>query len=123
MFEHKSEKLVPLPRFIRRVAFSLLLTFGILCVALGLGVVGYHLIVELGWVDSILNASMILTGMGPVAAMQTTGAKLFASAYALFSGVVFLTSVSVTLAPLFHRMMHQFHIEEPQKGDPSGPAH
>lgn len=115
MFEHKSEKLVPLPRFIRRVALSLLVTLGILWVALGIGVLGYHLTARLGWIDSVLNASMILTGMGPVAAMETTGAKLFASGYALFSGVVFLSSVSFTLAPLFHRMMHQFHIEEPGK--------
>jgi hypothetical protein len=115
MFEHKTEKLVPLPRFIRRVALSLL-------VALGIGVLGYHLTARLGWIDSVLNAAMILTGMGPVAAMETTGAKLFASGYALFSGVVFLSSVSFTLAPLFHRMMHQFHIEEPGKDTSAKPT-
>lgn len=122
MFEHKTEKLVPLPRFIRRVALSLLVTLGILCVALGIGVLGYHLTARLGWIDSVLNASMILTGMGPVAPMETTGAKLFASGYALFSGVVFLSSVSFTLAPLFHRMMHQFHIEEPGKDASAKPT-
>ena len=73
--------------------------------------IGYHAIGGLPWVDSILNASMILTGMGPVDPMRTAAAKLFASAYAIFSGVAFLTSVGVLLAPLFHRFLHHFHLE------------
>ena len=113
MFENKREKVVPLPVFIRRVALTLLLTFGVLSVALGIGVVGYHAFAGLGWVDATLNASMILTGMGPVDPMQTTGAKLFASAYALFSGVVFLTAVGIILAPVYHRMLHKFHLDDP----------
>ena len=112
MFERKTEKLVPLPTFIRRVALSLLLTLGVLGVALSVGVLGYHGIAGLSWIDSVLNASMILTGMGPVAAMTTTSSKLFASAYAMFSGVVFLSSIGLVLAPLFHRILHKFHLDD-----------
>jgi hypothetical protein len=112
MFESKKEKLVPLPIFVRRVALSLLCTFVVLCVALGIGVIGYHAIVGLPWIDAILNASMILTGMGPVATMTTTASKLFASGYALFSGVVFLSSIGLVLAPLFHRILHKFHLDD-----------
>ena len=112
MFERKNEKLVPLPTFLRRVALSLLLTFVVLCVALSIGVVGYHAVAGLSWIDSVLNASMILTGMGPVASMTTTASKLFASCYALFSGVVFLSSIGLVLAPLFHRILHKFHLDD-----------
>jgi hypothetical protein len=112
VFERKNEKLVPLPRFFRRVALSLLLTFAVLCVGLTIGVLGYHFIAALSWIDAILNASMILTGMGPVADMTTTPAKLFASSYALFSGIVFLSSIGLVLAPLFHRILHKFHLDD-----------
>lgn len=113
MFEQKHEKLVPFPRFVRRVVFSLLLMLAVLLVALGIGVVGYHEVAGLRWIDALLNASMILTGMGPVDPMTTTAAKLFASCYALFSGVVFLSSIGFVLAPVFHRFLHKFHLDEP----------
>ena len=77
---------------------------------LALGVVGYHVFAKLSWLDSLLNASMILTGMGPVSPMTTTGAKLFASFYALFSGVAFITTIGVLLAPV-SRFLHRFHLE------------
>lgn len=112
MFERKSEKLVSLPTFVRRVALSLLLTFVVLCVALSIGVIGYHAVAGLPWIDAVLNASMILTGMGPVATMTTTASKLFASGYALFSGVVFLSSIGLVLAPVFHRILHRFHLDD-----------
>jgi len=117
MFERKNEKLVPLPMFVRRVALALLWTLVILCVALGMGVVGYHAFAGLTWIDSILNASMILTGMGPVATMNTTASKLFASGYALFSGVVFLSSIGLVLAPIFHRILHKFHLDDEAQGE------
>lgn len=112
MFEHKSEKLVPLAVFMRRMAVSFLLLLAVLTCALGLGVLGYHEFAGLSWIDSILNASMILTGMGPIAPMMTTSAKLFASAYALFSGVAFLSSIGLLLAPVLHRILHTFHLDE-----------
>ena len=88
--------------------------------SLGLGMVGYHQIAGLSWLDALLNASMILTGMGPVNEMTTVGAKLFASFYALFSGVAFLTIVAVLLAPAVHRFLHRFHLDlagEPEDGE------
>jgi len=92
------------------VAYAIL-SGALILFSLAVGVIGYHAIGGLPWVDSILNASMILTGMGPVDPMRTAAAKLFASAYAIFSGVAFLTSVGVLLAPLFHRFLHHFHLE------------
>ena len=72
---------------------------------------GYHFLEGLSWLDALLNASMILSGMGQVTTLQTTAGKLFASFYALFSGVAFLTTVGVLLAPVFHRFLHKFHLE------------
>ena len=89
-----------------------MLSGGLIAGSLGLGVVGYHFLAGLGWVDSVLNASMILTGMGPVDPMRTTASKLFASAYALFSGLVFISASGILLSPVFHRVLHHFHLEE-----------
>ncbi len=85
---------------------------GLIGVALAVGVVGYRTLGGLGWVDAILEASMILGGMGPVAAMHGDAAKLFASAYALFAGVVFISSIGIFAAPLFHRVLHRFHLDD-----------
>jgi hypothetical protein len=115
MFEHRRDKLLPWPRFVRRMVLSFLLLVGIVGVALMLGVLGYHYIARLPWIDAVLNASMILTGMGPVATMKDTPSKLFASAYALFSGVVFLSSVGIVLSPVFHRILHRFHLDDEER--------
>jgi hypothetical protein len=98
--------------FAHRFLVALGLSGILIAVSLGLGILGYHYIADFGWVDSILNASMILTGMGPVGTLTTTSAKLFASAYAIFSGVVFISATGILLAPIFHRVLHQFHIDE-----------
>jgi hypothetical protein len=111
-FETRRHPLLPFHKFLGRVAVALLIAGGILLVGLGLGVLGYHYAAGFAWIDALLNASMILTGMGPVGELHTVGAKIFASAYALFSGLVFITVMAVVLAPLFHRMMHKFHIDE-----------
>ncbi len=115
MFERRSDKLLPWPRFLWRMGLSLLLLMGVVGAALLLGVLGYHYIVRLPWIDALLNASMILTGMGPVATMTDAPSKLFASAYALFSGVVFLSSMGIVLAPLFHRILHRFHLDDEER--------
>lgn len=112
MYESKAEQLLPFRRFVGRMGRSLALAAGIGCVALGVGTVGYHLFASLSWIDSFLNASMILGGMGPVDKLETAPAKLFASFYALFSGIVFIALMGVVLAPAFHRMIHRFHIED-----------
>jgi hypothetical protein len=112
MYEKKGDNLLTWPRFARRMALSLAATMSIVSLALAAGVIGYHVIAGLSWVDSVLNASMILTGMGPVDTMKDTASKLFASAYALFSGVIFLSAVGIVLAPIFHRIIHAFHIDD-----------
>ena len=111
-FERKGDKLLPLPRFLGRVAFCLCLALGLAIGALLLGTLGYHYIARLGWLDAELNAAMILTGMGPVDPMKTAPSKVFASIYAMFSGVVFLSSVGIVLTPVFHRVIHRFHLDE-----------
>ena len=111
MFEHRTKPLLPKKVFVVRVLFSLAFAAGIIGLSLGLGMVGYHFCGGLGWLDSLLNASMILTGMGPVNELHTVAGKLFASFYALFSGVVFISSVAVLLAPVIHRFLHKFHLE------------
>ena len=111
MLARRTKPLLPRKVFLRRVLRSLVLAFGIIGVSLGLGIFGYHFCAGLSWLDALLNASMILTGMGPVNELNTTSGKLFASFYALFSGVVFITSVAVMLAPMVHRFLHKFHFE------------
>ncbi|MCX6354217.1 MAG: hypothetical protein NTZ78_04850 [Candidatus Aureabacteria bacterium] len=112
MFERKHEKLAPVSIFFRRMAASLIMGGGLIAVVLFIGISGYHWIAGLGWVDSILEASMILGGMGPVNPLRTTGAKLFASGYALFSGLMFIALMGIILAPIVHRILHKFHIDE-----------
>ena len=110
-FEHFREPLLPRRAFLLRVLRNFLIASGVVTFSLGIGVLGYHSIGGLGWIDSLLNASMILTGMGPVDSMKTDGAKIFASLYALFSGVAFLTMVAVLFAPVIHRFFHKFHLD------------
>ena len=112
MFENRRQPVIPSAHFAKRVALSIVLAGMIAAVALSIGVVGYHFIAELPWIDAFLDASMILGGMGPVSALKSDAAKLFASAYALFSGLVFISVVAVTLAPIMHRILHKFHIDE-----------
>jgi len=103
--------LLPRKVFFLRVLRGLALSLGIIGASLGLGILGYHFCGELDWLDSLLNAAMILSGMGPVNELHTAGGKLFASFYALYSGVAFVTAVSVLLAPVLHRFLHKFHLD------------
>ena len=98
--------------FYRRFALALGLSAAPIGVSLGLGILGYHYVARFNWIDSLLNAAMILTGMGPVGALNSDAAKLFASAYALFSGMIFITATGILLTPIFHRVLHRFHVEE-----------
>ena len=112
MYEHRKQHLLSRAEFSKRVGRHGLVALGVLVLGLGIGVVGYHFIAQLSWIDSLLNASMILGGMGPVDPLPTNAAKIFASFYALFSGLAFIGIVSVLLAPFVHRMLHRFHAEE-----------
>jgi len=111
MYERRGQPLIDRRAFVRRLTRHMLLAAGVLLVAWGIGVLGYRLIAGLSWVDAVLNAAMILGGMGPVNPIPSTGGKLFAAAYALFSGVVFLVAAGVFVAPLLHRVLHHFHLE------------
>jgi hypothetical protein len=112
MFEHRSEQLLTPQEFAGRMGRSLLVTAVIAVVSLLLGMAGYCYFGELAWLDGLLNAAMILTGMGPVDRMNSAGGKLFSSFYALYSGVAFLSMSAVLTAPIFHRVIHKFHLEE-----------
>jgi hypothetical protein len=87
------------------------LFFGLLTICLAIGVFGYHFFAKLAWLDSLHNASMILSGMGPVAEIKTVSGKLFSSFYALFSGVAFITNIGLLLTPVVHRFFHKMHVE------------
>ena len=116
MFEHRSAPLLPRRAFLLRLLRHALFAAGILLGSLGVGVAGYHELEGLPWIDAVLNASMILGGMGPVNELRTVSGKLFASLYALFAGMVFLVVVGVLLAPAFHRLLHRFHLETGEDG-------
>jgi len=88
------------------------IAFMVIGVALGIGILGYHFIARFSWIDSLLNASMILGGMGPVGDLPSAAAKVFASFYALFSGLVFISVMGIVLAPAAHRALHLFHMDE-----------
>jgi hypothetical protein len=110
-FEHHKKPLLPKKQFIHRMVRYAGFSFIILCFSLGIGTIGYHLFAGLPWTDSFLNASMILTGMGPVDRMETQAGKLFASFYAIYSGVAFLNLAGVLFAPVYHRFLHKLHLD------------
>jgi hypothetical protein len=113
MYEHHTHRLLEWPAFLVRAGRHLFWGAVVIVCVLAAGMVGYHALGGLTWIDAFLNASMILGGMGPVDRMDTTAAKLFAGLYALFSGLVFIGVVSVVLAPWVHRLFHAAHLEEP----------
>lgn len=111
MFEHRSKPLMPRSAFIRRLVIYICVALAIVLASLAIGIIGYHKFEGLSWIDATVNAAMILGGMGPVNELHRNAGKIFASAYALFSGVVFLIAVAVIFAPIVHRLMHRFHLE------------
>ena len=112
MYEHRKHPLLELPAFVRRVVGHAALALIVMALGLGIGVLGYHWIGGLGWVDSLLNASMILGGMGPVDPLPSDAAKIFASLYALFAGLAFIGVASVIVAPFIHRLLHRIHLDD-----------
>ena len=112
MYENKRQPLASRSKFMRRLLKNFALTLLILFICLMTGVVGYHYTANIGWLDSLHNASMILSGMGPVVTIDTVGGKWFSSIYALFSGVAFVTNIGVLLAPIVHRLFHSLHLEQ-----------
>ena len=113
MYEHRTHRLLNRAAFAIRIASHTLVALCVMALALGIGVLGYHYLGELGWLDALLNASMILGGMGPVDPLRNPVAKLFAAGYALFSGLAFIGVASLLVAPFAHRLMHSLHLDEP----------
>lgn len=111
-FEHKQQPLAAARVYYNRVLRNIVVGSLVLNFFLGVGVVGYHLTCGFGWLDSLLNASMILSGMGPTNPIDTDAGKWFASLYALTSGVVFITTIGLILAPVVHRFFHKLHLQE-----------
>lgn len=112
MLEKRHEQLLTVRQFAWRVAGFGGAAAALILLALGIGVAGYHWIAGLAPIDALLNASMILAGMGPVDPLQNDAAKLFAAAYALFSGIVFITVSGVLFTPLIHRILHVVHMDD-----------
>src|SRR5512142_2654917 len=111
MFEHRNEPLLPRRHYYRRLARHGAIAAGLLCGGLLVGMTGYHIFEGLDWTDAFANAAMILSGMGPLDPIKTAAGRIFAGIYAIFSGVAFLTTVGVLLAPVVHRGLHRFHLE------------
>jgi len=112
MFEHHSKPLLPRKVYYQRLAHHAMLGIMVIAVSLGLGMIGYHVFEKLPWVDAFVNAAMILSGMGPVATLQTDAGKIFAGCYALFSGLTLVAILGIIFAPVVHRSLHKFHLED-----------
>lgn len=112
MYEHHKQPLAEPSVFAKRLVLNGLIGLILLLFSLGVGMIGYHSLEGLSWIDSLLNASMILGGMGPVTPLLKVPGKVFASFYALYSGVILLASIGILATPIFHRFMHRFHLAE-----------
>jgi hypothetical protein len=112
MYEHKSKPLISRQQFALRLAAHIAVAFGVVIIALGIGVLGYHYLESLSWIDSLENAAMILGGMGPISTLYTDAGKIFAACYALFSGLIFMVVFGIIAAPALHRLIHRFHLDD-----------
>lgn len=119
MFEHNKARLASKEQFRSRLMKFTFISAVIFIFSLSIGILGYHFIAGLRWVDSFLNASMILGGMGPVDLLASDPAKIFAGCYSLFSGVAFLSSMAIFLTPILHRFLHKFHLDIDDSRDKS----
>ena len=115
MFEHRTKPLLPRRLFYRRLVRHAVLGIAVVVVSLGIGMIGYHVFEKLPWIDAFVNAAMILSGMGPVATLQTDGGKMFAGCYALFSGIALIAILGIIFAPVVHRFLHKFHLEDEER--------
>jgi len=122
MFEHVSRPVLPRPQFLSRLMRAVLLGVGMIAISLAIGMAGYrYYFPKLDWADAFVNAAMILSGMGPLAAPETTGAKIFSGCYALYAGLMLVMSAGVVFAPLVHRFLHKLHADDDdvrEKGKP-----
>lgn len=114
MYERRQQPLLPLRKFAYRMAYSIGASILLTIIALFIGMQGYHHFEKMNWTDAFVNAAMILSGMGPLGELHSQGGKIFAGFYALFSGLTFIAIITIIIAPVFHRFIHKFHMEEEQ---------
>ena len=113
MFEHVSKPVIPQRQFVSRLMRAVLLGLGMIVISLAIGMTGYlWFFPTFDWADAFVNAAMILSGMGPMAVPETTGAKIFSGCYAIYSGLILVMSAGVVFAPLVHRFLHKLHADE-----------
>lgn len=103
---------LPISTFIKRLSRNIIIGSIIIVFSLGIGMIGYNQFENMSWIDAYVNASMILSGMGPLSPLNTASGKIFAGTYALFSGVVFLVVIAIIFAPIIHWFFHKFHLKE-----------
>ncbi len=115
-FETRHQPLLPHREFLKRLGRNFLVATLLIGLSLLGGMAGYHYLEGMAWIDAFANAAMILSGMGPLAPLQTWGGKLFAGLYALYSGLVFIAATTLILAPVLHRLLHHFHAEVDRQG-------
>jgi hypothetical protein len=118
MFEHRNKRLLPRREFYRRLAHHAVLGVVVIVASLGIGMTGYHVFEKMTWIDAFVNASMILSGMGPVSTLQTDGGEIFAGCYAIFSGLALIAILGIIFAPVVHRFLHKFHLEDKKLDKP-----
>jgi hypothetical protein len=116
-FEHLNEPVASRARFFRRLGANVGLALIFITASLAAGMAGYHWLGGLGWVDSFLNAAMILSGMGPVDTLQGDAAKIFAGFYAIYSGLLVVATAALIFAPVLHRVLHRLHVKDEQDSD------
>ena len=112
MYERRHDQLAPRSVFVKRIVASLAVALAMIVIALLIGIAGYHYLAGFNLIDSLLEASMILGGMGPIKELPNDSAKIFASIYALFSGLLLIAMMGIILSPVIHRVMHKFHVDE-----------
>ncbi len=112
MFEQRNQRLLPQREFIRRLGWSIAVGAALIFFSLSLGIGGYHYVCGLAWIDAFLNAAMILSGMGPMTPIPTAAGKVFAGCYAIYCGVALIGTTGIIFAPVIHRAMHKFHLED-----------
>jgi hypothetical protein len=115
MLQEHPPSLMPFNMFLKRFVRNLFFGFILIVLSLLLGMIGYHHFENMSWIDSYVNAAMILSGMGPVSTLQTDAGKIFAGSYALFSGIGLLVIIAIIFAPVVKRFMHKFHLEDTKK--------
>ncbi len=116
-FEHRSKKVIARRKFALRMLRAVGLWFALTLIGLAIGIAGYALTEGMSLIDAYVNAAMILSGMGPVTELKTTGGKIFAGSYAIFSGLLIVIATGFVLAPVFHRVLHRFHVETGKEKD------